>query len=421
MPKDDPRLQLLFKEAGLGWNDLQTAIPCWPHGDGVEYVDGRSLVVYSFGSALCQAPSLDSSLLICGYPKDTCLPETWEHLWAHVVPAFQDLQAGHRHGHSRGYRFILWHLVGDQDHYANNLHLPHWQNLHPCWECKQTKEECMTALTLPVPLEKMRTEDEEYNCRLSTHPLFTLPGLSHFNVCQDAMHILFCKGLLSHCMGNALKHWCWHSSGLAGTAKARLQVVWTEIQKLYKEYNISCHLGALKLSMFVDPERPHQEKPNLRLKAGECKALLPIFAALAVSFSDGCHIDLRTIAMFQAMSSFVDLMDSAPRHPSPHEGALALELFMEFLEHYQWLQLHRVNDHMWHTVGKFHTAKHMAMSFKYDNPRFTWAFKSEDYVGRISKICHSASYGTKALALSLKLTEKYRLMMFIRFWKGLYM
>ena len=123
--KEDPKLQLLFKESGMGWNDLKKAIPCWLHGDAVEYTDCHSLVVYSWGSALNGCPSLDSSLLLAALPKDIYLPETWDHFWAHIVPAFQELQAGDRQGQNiaGGYRFILWSLIGDQEHFSNSMHL----------------------------------------------------------------------------------------------------------------------------------------------------------------------------------------------------------------------------------------------------------------------------------------------------------
>ena len=419
--KDDPKLQMLFKESSIGINDLKTAIPCWLHGDAVEYTDSHSLVVYSWGSALNGGPSLDSSLLLAALPKDICAQETWDHFWAHIVPAFQELQCGEREGQdiAGGYKFILWSLIGDQEHYSNSMHLPHWANAQPCFECKQFKAECMECLASPIPAEKMRTLEEEHNCRLSHHPLFTLAGFSHFNVCQDAMHILYCKGVLSHCMGNALKHWCWHSKGLQGTPKARLATIFGKIQQYYKEYNITNCLNTLKLSMFVDTERPHQERPFMRLKAGECRGLVPIFAALAVDFSDGTDIDLKVIGLFQSMASFQDLMDIAGRHPTKNEADAALELYMDSLDHYQWLQLNRVNDHQWHSTPKFHNGKHLAMSLAFDNPTFTWAFRAEDFVGRMAKLGHSVSFGTRVLSLSVKITEKYRLMMFCRFWKGL--
>lgn len=83
---DDPRLEILFKESCLKQNDLEFTIPLWLHGDGVEFVDGRSLMSLSFGSILNAGPSLDSSLLLFAFPKDcTIAATTWEHVWAHIA------------------------------------------------------------------------------------------------------------------------------------------------------------------------------------------------------------------------------------------------------------------------------------------------------------------------------------------------
>ena len=121
--------------------------------------------------------------------------------------------------------------------------------------------------------------------------------------------------------------------------------------------------------------------------------------------------------MFEAMGKFVTVMDTAGRHPAKEEANNALDFFLQFLDSYKWLQLNRMNPFMWHTVGKFHMAKHMAMSFKFGNPKFSWCFRSEDYVGRLAKLSRSVAFGVAATHLSVKITEKYRLMMFIRMWK----
>ena len=97
---------------------------------------------------------------------------------------------------------ILWAIRGYQEFYANSLKLPRWRNPKPCWECNLSGEQC---------LKIQRNVEDECRARRSPHLIFTIPGVSHFTICQDAMHILFCKGVLSHCMGNTLQHWCWQS------------------------------------------------------------------------------------------------------------------------------------------------------------------------------------------------------------------
>ena len=233
---DDPKLHILLKETSLTKADLPRVVPLWLHGDGVEYVDGRSLTVFSFGSLLNQGPSLPSSLLLFALPKDCQVAETNEQLWAHLLPGFENLQLGKMDDGTMiagGFRFVIWSILGDQEHFCNYLKLPHWCTLYSCWECTLTGPEQMEPLGTSIKSNNMRTVDQEMNCRISSHALFTLPGVSHFNIAQDAMHILFCKGVFFPCHGQ-----CFEALGVP------LQVSWSQHTKgkidLHLEQNQGC-------------------------------------------------------------------------------------------------------------------------------------------------------------------------------------
>ena len=64
----------------------------------------------------------------------------------------------------------------------------------------------------------------------------------------------------------------------------------------------------------------------------------------------------------------------------------------------------------WKIVSKFHTFIHMWMGCKFMNPRKQWCFKGEDYVGHISKMAHSISFGVSSTRISNKLCPKYRVL-----------
>ena len=308
--------------------------------------------------------------------------------------------------------------MGDHEWYSNYLLLPHWATAHSCWECHLTGPQQMETLAEPLDQTSQRTVAEELNCRLSEHSLFTIPGVSHFNICQDAMHILFCGGVFGHAMGNALKHWCYHSNCMGRKSlKDKVSLIWNKMQHHYQILGVENKLPLLKATMFINTDRPHQEKPFLKVKAGECKSLVHVFAQLAVDFHTGDEISDAILALCESMAEFTDLMDSSSRHPTDAQCARAEEIMTSFMAQYKWLQLPRPTDFMWHTVIKFHTGKHLAASFKLGNPKFSWCFKSEDYCGRIARLAHSCSFGCKALALATKIAEKYRLMMFIRQWQ----
>ena len=410
----DPRFQMLSREVNVSKEDLQNCIPLWLHGDGVEYVDGRSLMVYSMGSVLATGSTLDSTLLLAGIPKDICWHTTWDTVFEQWVASFTRLQGPRSVGQ---YSFTLWAIRGDQEFYANSLKLPHWRNPRPCWECNLDGEQCLNIQD-PIPPNEMRQVEDECRARRSPHLIFTIPGVSHFSICQDAMHILFCKGVLSHCMGNTLKHWCWHSNhaSFAGRRpKERLGIIYSAIQQFYKLYQTTAVLSLLKMSMFVNVDRPHKEQPFLRTKAAESKGLVPVFASLALEFNEGTETDELIIQLYDSMSQLLDLMDNSGFFPSDEEATQAMECMNLFLESYSDLRANAESDKLWHKTIKFHMSRHLAAGFQWMNPKRFWCFSNEDYVGRISRLAHSASFGTSLLVLSQKVAEKYRHLQHVRF------
>ena len=62
---------------------------------------------------------------------------------------------------------------------------------------------------------------DDATCRLSKHPVFTIPGVSRHNVCQDALHILWCKGICNHAIGSALHQMIYPGKHKVGPEKAK--------------------------------------------------------------------------------------------------------------------------------------------------------------------------------------------------------
>ena len=138
-----------------GWEDLNT--PLFVHGDGVEYANTDNLMVFSWGSLLSSLTTLLSHWLLACFPKSCGKKETWEVIWKHLQWSFQALASG-RHPttcpngkplekgsafypyrgqllHPKGFKGVLWSVIGDHEFFANTLGLPHWASHWPCWEC----------------------------------------------------------------------------------------------------------------------------------------------------------------------------------------------------------------------------------------------------------------------------------------------
>lgn len=75
-------------------------IPCFIHGDKVEFQDRDSIMVWSWGSLLSSLGSMDSSLLIAAFPASCTVPDspaatgTWDCIFKWVVWSLLALLAG---------------------------------------------------------------------------------------------------------------------------------------------------------------------------------------------------------------------------------------------------------------------------------------------------------------------------------------
>ena len=144
-------------------------IPIFIHGDGVEFQERDTLMVWSWGPLLGKASSLETNMLIGAIPKSCTASGTWSPVMQLLVWSFNallmglhpsldnfgndfekrnkfDLVKGQPLTHM-GYRCVIWSIQGDHEFFSNVLGLPHWKNHSPCWECDALKNP-------DVPFEK---------------------------------------------------------------------------------------------------------------------------------------------------------------------------------------------------------------------------------------------------------------------------
>jgi len=271
-----------------------------------------------------------------------------------------------------------------------------------------------------LPFPNSRLLAEEMHERLSSHWVFKIPGVSKYNIAHDCLHVLFTHGIVNNAMGNALKHWCWKGpKGSRQTVKpdVRLAMILTRVQKLYREYDVSNTLSSLHLKDFIaDLDKPHQCRPSLKVKGANCKALVPVFAQLSEELSDNSEVDLKLKEMFHHMHSFTQLLDTCAMFPTTGQTEQTKVSTSTFLSNAKRLNTRCAAESLqWSLQYKHHNAWNLAEGFQYMNPRFNWCFKGEDLVGIISKMCHSVVHGCKATNVNLKLFEKYRYQLCMKF------
>ena len=428
-------------------NWRQKCIPLFLHGDGVEYHERDSLLVWSWGCILSLLSSLDCHLLIANFPKSCTCQETWPNLMKWVVWSFKALLAGFHPSlgpneeplepnslmHSlKGqplspgrFKGVLWCIQGDHEFFSNVLHLPHWNNDMPCWEC-----DCVNA---DHPTKSVRilqpalaswtyvdTQAAAANPR-SRHLIFSIPGVTTRLVRGDGLHIVFTKGIYGRLMGSVLHRLCWNEKPGSHQRVApaqRLAIIFAMVQSLYRDAQAPTRLTNLKLSMFIaDEKKPHVTHPSLKSKAAESKHLAPALLQVCKDMLDNSDpLDQHIVEALDNICTLMELFDQAPAVLTSEEHSLAMSLAESFLDNYAWLNKWAIDNErmLFHYTIKFHTFWHLIQNSQFLNPRYHWCFKSEDFVGKVSRLAMSVSMGTKSTKISTKIAPKYRILLHLR-------
>lgn len=71
-------------------------------------------------------------------------------------------------------------------------------------------------------------------------------------------------------------------------------------------------------------------------------------------------------------------------------------------------------------MSKCHYSWHLAAGCRYMNPRFTWTYKAESWVGKVATLGASCAHGTRSSALTLPIAAKYRIMVAVHLWRVVY-
>lgn len=426
---------------------LQWCIPGWVHGDAVEYHDRDSLMTWSWGSMLAiEISSLVSSFLFTAWPKLATSSGTWSTLMQVLVWSLLALAQGNwpttqwdgtawppgsedarRAGVplAGGWRVVVMSLLGDQEHFSNNLGMPHWTKDRFCWLCDCTKKSGTPQQKFdyfaPDNAWVFKSSHEELASPTSNHPLFSL-GLTCFSIMLDILHA-WDQGMWVHLAGSFLKEIIYtHYSDLSPTDA--LATVWQTIQAYYSVLATSVRLTNLTLKMIVsNVKSPDKCWPILNAKAAETRHLLPVLCQIADDLNDGSqhakhrYEALRNAVLMQKVIQLEGMIMSEAAQ------SCLLQASQTFLAHYaslrKWAQ--ETSFVGYHCVQKFHMGGvHLPRQASFVNPRCVWTYKAEDWVGRVAKIAHSCSFGTKSFLLSHKLVEKYQFLLHLSFSRGFF-
>jgi hypothetical protein len=262
--QQDPRLLAGHGHPVLLREDYKTkCIPLFLHGDGVEYSENDSLMCFSTGSILTATTSMSAMFYLSSFVKSVTAhakkhrADTWEPAWRILIWSFLAAWTGRwpmvDHNNTPfppgskgadkagqllagGFYFVIWNVIGDLEFLANVMGIPHWNNLSPCWLCDcEQKTQPKDWFKLADGIRQWSLRDPQSYSFPSAHLLFTLPGVTSWNVSLDMLHCLDTGGIASRLAG-AVLHQLVYENAARGGASAALASIWSRTQ-----HNIDTH------------------------------------------------------------------------------------------------------------------------------------------------------------------------------------
>ena len=330
-----------------------------------------------------------------------------------------------------GYVLVPWILKGDMDFQINHFEFPgHWQSAHPCPACSCNKvQDSPMAWNNFSPKARWKKkwfatlEDFTKHCDMLKKPIHQLfhtlaqggLGMHPKSTYMDSLHVVD-LGVAMHVCGNVLHLLCYDV--LPGSAAANMLRLWKDIDRLYSERQTPSQFPHLDLRSFCDPGKPHADFPLLKGKGAQIRHLVPILAMIWRQHMrddkrDDQHVEkvLDHLVHFYQCLATTDRNDLHPFHLPMSIANQILRHVEEFLMHYCLLAEHSLEQAQpkfrWSIVPKHHYFWHLGKQATDLNPRMSWCYANEDFVGKISTIGMSCRHGQIAANRSKSLMAKY--------------
>jgi hypothetical protein len=346
-----------------------------------------------------------------------------------------------------GYSFVCWVNKGDMDFHINHYQQPgHWSSNNPCPACQCTREEDspMRWNNFSPETPQRRTWKSSTFTSMTAYSTFCRSkgkqvhlifkplsqgglGMHVMSQYKDALHVGD-MGVTKHACGNVLWLLCYTDVLGEGMRPAdKMARVWGEICDLYKARGTSSQYSHLSLASFCDPEKPRADYPVLKGKGAEMRHLLPILKTIWAKYARSViHYEQHVLQVLNRLHSFYVALDFTQDGMFPFHLPLAVseQILIDIdalLQHWALLSRQSVerNLNLWHVVPKHHYLWHLAQEASHLNPRMSWCYANEDFVGKLATVGLSTRHGQAAAYRSKQLVEKYILGITLRMFHSL--
>ena len=242
----------------------------------------------------------------------------------------------------------------------------------------------------------------------SKHPFFTsIPGpVGGLRVGLDILHTVD-LGFAGTLCSSVLNHWT------AGRKREeQVADIWNMIREAYDKLRTGDRLNNLNLGTFIHG-RP--ARPGMKTKASETRHLVPAMAIVARRRGVRTAVQRHCAEALEHLARFYVICEGQGMFMEEAAAADAFEQMKQSLQHYAWLHMHfyklSPESGMFPVRPKFHWCYHIGASTKYMNPRHSWTYRNEDWVGRMSRLALSCAHGTRSIKIMKSFVQKYLCML----------
>ena len=407
-------------------------IPARLHSDGVVLSRAESLHCISWSSYFGQGSLLEVQLLFTALVKSAAVPSTrtqegtMDAIYTCLDWSFRALLDGKHPSrdwlerewpagsaraklagtplHPDGFFVGLFQITGDLEELANNYGLSHWASNDPCFWCFANTGDCPWSDLSPQAAWRANLrEPRAVEAPPSEHRLWRFPGMSRWCIAWDVLHGLD-LGPTLHTLGNVLEEVV-ALRELGRSDEDRVRFIWSRAQQIYRELAIENRLPKLDLNSW----RRSGDFPKLRAKGNEARHFVPVVRRLVAEFDGSTSRYAAARArLLDALVGFYEVLDSQEQILTADEAEKGKALGLTFLREYNYLSHHSVSNGelRWQMTLKMHYLAHACDQLVWANPKHGSTYRGESFVGKISKVALSASYGKPAYVLGGLLMQK---------------
>lgn len=442
--RGDPRLANHPVKTGNGWQ--RRTIPLAFHGDGVPVLqvgkaNTKSMEVYSIQSLFPAGLStLKCKILLTQFFVSNAVENTHQEIWkilnwslywlgkgrwpatdwegkAWPANSSEATLANKKVLLADGYQAILYSIKGDLDFYAKTLHLRHYNADHMCDLCPASRSGHRTYAYNnfsedAVWKKQLHTTTEWqaiYNGQ-APHPIFELPGVTHFCIEPDELHVLY-LGTVQYLLGSVL--FLLTFVIMPESPEENMSALWKKIVDYYKTFSVATQYSTLQLSSFCAPTKPTEHYPKLKGKGAEVKDLVAPLCAIWKDITKSRKDSYKMVSTcLENQVAIQDIM-----HGYKDDLILPVNVAKNLQQHvdallvtYQRLaaKADQAGHLLWNQPTKWHWLWHLAQRSVYINPRRTNTFMDEDFVGKQKDVVHSCAAGSELHDMAIKGAHKYR-------------